>query len=92
MWKGEWKDNVYTGEYAFPDGTVFKGTASWLDKHVIVHMTPDGFSKVVESAVEPHFEFTGSWVAKDGTAGFPASPPPPARSAGPAIGDTGKAP
>lgn len=78
MWEGSWSGDVYTGSYTFPDGTVFKGTATHLDKHVVVHATPDGFTKTVEHPTEPHFEFTGTWE-KDGGAGSPMTPPDPER-------------
>jgi hypothetical protein len=79
-WSGSWKGDVYEGEYTFDDGSVFKGEARAVDTHTITHTTPDGYTKVVSHPVEPHYEFTGTWVAEDGTAGFPAMPPAPERS------------
>lgn len=79
MWKGDWNGEVFAGEYEFLNGTVFQGTATWKTKHVLVHTTQDGYTKTVEHEVEPHFEFTGTWVAKDGTAGPPIMPEPPSR-------------
>jgi hypothetical protein len=60
-WVGEWNADktVYTGTYTDALGKTFVGTASWLDKRIITHSTPDGYTKVVEMPVEPHWEFTG---------------------------------
>jgi hypothetical protein len=81
-WKGDWKGDAFHGEHTFPDGTVFKGVAEHRDKHVLVHTNADGFTKTVEHPVEPHWQFTGTWVAKDGGAGSPMTPPaPPAKQA-----------
>ena len=63
-WAGDWNADktVFTGTYTWPDGGYWTGTASWLTTHVIVHSTPDGYTKRVEHPVEPHWEFTGGDV------------------------------
>lgn len=77
-WIGDWNADktAFIGKYEFEDGAIFDGEARWVTQHTIVHTTPDGYTKTVNTPVEPKFEFTGNW-SKNGFGYPPVMPPAP---------------
>jgi hypothetical protein len=81
QWSGKWSDdrNSYTGTFTAVDGRKFEGTADWLSERVRdVHTGSGDVLKQVKIAMTPVWEFSGTFMRKDGKgATAPFHPVPP---------------
>jgi hypothetical protein len=79
-WKGDWigKDS-YKGVFTTKDGRRFEGTADWLTERLRdIHATSGDIIRQVAIPMTPCWEFTGTFIRRDGKgATGPFAPIPP---------------
>lgn len=79
-WTGEFvAPDAYAGTFVTDDGRRFEGHAHWLSERMRdIHTSSGDVLKQVAISMTPHWEFTGTFLRRDGRgATAPFNPVPP---------------